>query len=345
MKKIIFLTIYLFLCFSLIAQSIFIDNTSYISLKNGGNVYIEDTSVNAIYSSGGGFYVGDTLGGFVEWNIQDNKGVYEIPLLSNDNVYLPVVLNITYPGSGTSVKFSSLDTAVKTFTSYYNANSIGRYWTLDFSNFSSRPSGTITLNYDINSTPYLYSDLITKYYNNSNIWTDISLGVYSPGIVTFPIGTYNSNKKWTLVNTSFPLPVTLLFFKGINVENKYSHLTWSTALEIDNDGFYIEKSVDAINFESIGLVKGKGNSTVLNSYNFDDYYVELYKTYYYRLKQVDYDGKFEYSNIISVDFNGTKTVIEYYDLVGQKIEFNNEIPSGVYLKVINNEPKLFGFVR
>lgn len=345
MNKTIFLIISLFLCLSLRAQSIFIDNISYISLKNGGNVYVKDTSVNAIYSSGGGFYVTDTLGGFVEWNIQNNTGTYEIPFLSNSGVYLPIVLNITYPGVGTSVKLSNLDTAVKTFTSYYNANSIGRYWTLDFSNFSTIPSGTINLKYDTNSTPYLYSDLITKYYNTSSIWKDMSLGVYSPGVVTFPIGAYNSNKKWTLVNTSFPLPVTLLFFKGENRGNKYSHLTWETALEINNSGFVVERSLDAVKFNYIGWAEGNGNSTVLNSYYFDDFNIEPGKTYYYRLKQVDFDGNFEYSNIISIDFSLENQIIEYYSLTGQKINLSDGLPPGVYLKVANNNAKLFGIVK
>jgi hypothetical protein len=345
MKKLLNIFFFLLIFCSINAQSIYIDNGAYISLKSGGNVYVKDTSISSIYSAGGGFYVPDTLGGFVEWNIQNNKGIYEVPFISNSDVYLPIILNISNGGVGTSIKFSTVDTCVKTYTSYYNANSINKYWNIDFSNFSTRPVGTVNLNYDVNDINYSYSDLIVKYYNNSSIWTDVPLATYLSGLAAFPISSYNSNKLWTLVNTSSPLPVTLLFFKGENRGNKYSHLTWETALEINNSGFIIERSLDAINFNYIGWVDGHGNSTVLNSYYFDDFNIEPGKTYYYRLKQVDYDGIFEYSNLISINFSDEIQKVEYYNLLGQKIDFDIKYSSGVYLKVINNQAKLFGVVK
>ncbi len=327
------------------SNSVFIDNGAYITLKSGGNVYVCDTSVSSIYSSGGGFYIPDTMGGFVEWNIQNNKGIYEVPFISHSDVYLPIVLNISNGGVGTSIKFSTIDTCVKTHTSYYNANSINRYWNIDFSNFSTRPVGNVNLNYDVNDINYSYSDLIVKYYNNSNIWDDIPFATYSPGLATFPISSYNSNKLWTLVNTSSSLPVTFLFFKGENKGNKYSHLTWETAIEIKNSGFVIERSLDAVDFNYIDWVDGNGNSTVLNSYHFDDFNIEPGKTYYYRLKQVDYDGIFEYSNLISINFSDEIQKVEYYNLLGQKIDFDIKYSSGVYLKVVNNKAKIFGVVK
>jgi hypothetical protein len=344
MKKLIYF-IFLLLSVDTYCQSIFIDNTSYITLKDGGNVYIEDTSVNAIYSSGGGFYVADTLNGFVEWNIENNKGQYVVPFLTYSNVYVPIILNITTSGVGSSVKFSTTDTPITSITSYYDANSIGRYWSLDFANFTTIPSGMISLTYDSNATTYPYYDLITKYHNPSNIWTDVSLGVYSYGLVTFPIGVYNSNKKWTLVNTPSLLPITLLYFKGKNKQNKFSRLTWETALEINNNGFEIEKSLDGFSFYTIGWVTGNGNSTVSHLYKFDDYKIELGGTYYYRLKQVDYDGQFEYSNMVSVNFDDITQTVEYYTLLGQKLDFNSGVSDGVYIKVINGEASLIGIIK
>ena len=141
------------------------------------------------------------------------------------------------------------------------------------------------------------------------------------------------------------MPGPLLYFKGENKENKFSHLTWETALEINNNGFEIEKSLDGFSFYTIGWVTGNGNSTVSHSYEFDDYKIELGETYYYRLKQVDYDGQFEYSNIVSVSFGDITQTLEYYNLLGQKLDFNNGVSDGVYIKVINGEASLIRIIK
>ncbi len=74
-------------------------------------------------------------------------------------------------------------------------------------------------------------------------------------------------------------------------------LDWITASEVNNKGFTIERSLDAENFVEIGFVEGKGNSSLENVYRFVDENVLSNKIYYYRLKQVDFDGAFEYSNV------------------------------------------------
>ncbi len=93
---------------------------------------------------------------------------------------------------------------------------------------------------------------------------------------------------------STSLPVTLTSFNVIAIENNTAKLDWTTSSEINNDKFIIERSIDAINFKAIGEVKGNGNSTQLHSYNFVDINPKN-GINYYRLKQVDFDGKYEYS--------------------------------------------------
>ena len=88
-----------------------------------------------------------------------------------------------------------------------------------------------------------------------------------------------------------------------------------------------------------------GNATTLNTYSFDDINILNGKTYYYRLKQVDFDGEFEYSDMVSVRFDGQPETIEYYNLIGQKIDDISSQNSGVYIKVINKAPKLIGLVK
>lgn len=97
------------------------------------------------------------------------------------------------------------------------------------------------------------------------------------------------------VNT---LPVKLISFDGKNTDSG-NELNWTTAVEISNDYFDVERSADGRTFESIGRVDGNGNSTVLTHYQFIDA-GPLEGVSYYRLHQVDFDKAFENSPIISV---------------------------------------------
>lgn len=100
-----------------------------------------------------------------------------------------------------------------------------------------------------------------------------------------------------------PVPVK---FAYLNVADAKSHLriSWHTATEINNHYFEVERSTNNEDFMRIGLVKGKGNSSVLQQYFFDDAYgkqlLHQGQSVYYRLKQVDYDGVFEYSPIAGI---------------------------------------------
>ncbi len=97
------------------------------------------------------------------------------------------------------------------------------------------------------------------------------------------------------------LPVELISFYGeYNEERDVNELTWVTASEINNDYFQIERAIDGDNFASIGRVEGNGNSNHNITYTFDDINVLNSGTYYYRLKQFDFDGSFEYSKVISI---------------------------------------------
>jgi hypothetical protein len=91
------------------------------------------------------------------------------------------------------------------------------------------------------------------------------------------------------------------------IHNEYVQLNWSTATEINNDGFAVMRSLDGLNFERIGWVAGNGNSTEINSYSFDDTEVRKGITYYYQLKQVDFNGEFEFFNIVSARLDGGRS--------------------------------------
>jgi len=103
-----------------------------------------------------------------------------------------------------------------------------------------------------------------------------------------------------------PLPVTLVSFTANALDNKYIALDWTTAMEINNAGFELERSIDGVNYADIGWVAGHGNSTVVNNYQYDDMTAMPGIVYYYRLKQEDVDGHFAYSNIAEAMLTGDK---------------------------------------
>ena len=94
------------------------------------------------------------------------------------------------------------------------------------------------------------------------------------------------------------LPINLISFSGKNVGTR-NVLEWRTATEINNTGFDIESSNGANAFEKIGFIVGALNSSKIISYTFTDEN-PLKVGNYYRLKQIDIDGTFTYSNIIEI---------------------------------------------
>jgi len=96
------------------------------------------------------------------------------------------------------------------------------------------------------------------------------------------------------------LPIELLSFKARLTKNNLVSLEWVTASETNNDYFMVERSKDALHFEDIGKVKGKGNSNTITNYDFSDGNLPTGITYY-RLQQVDYDGQYTYSKTISIE--------------------------------------------
>ncbi len=95
---------------------------------------------------------------------------------------------------------------------------------------------------------------------------------------------------------SSPLPVKLIGFDAIRLSNKMVKLSWVTAEEINSEAFIIERSEDSKLFIAIGKVKSRGNSNDVTNYSFTDVDATQGKLYY-RLKQVDFNGTFSYSDI------------------------------------------------
>lgn len=154
------------------------------------------------------------------------------------------------------------------------------------------------------------------------------------------------------INANGPLPIRLLDFSAKNINNQTVQLDWTTATETNNARFEIYRSADANAWQLIGSKDGAGNSNTTKTYRWIDA-KPLAGVAYYRLKQIDADGKYSFSNIASVflgkptianlfpnpsvaDFTqvnifseqAEKIAVEVYDLKGQllrKIHFNKQV--------------------
>jgi hypothetical protein len=208
--------------------------------------------------------------------------------------------------------------------------SIGGTVTGDQTVLYGQNASTITLvgnNGSVIKWQYSYSsDFIpaTDVPNTTNFVDGASMGgitqtVYYRAIVQNGVSPAASSFYATISVVS-PLPIELLYFKGIKNDSK-NILNWSTASEDNNDYFNIEKTRDGKIWNSISNMKGAGNSSTQLYYSFVDEDVENIINYY-RLKQTDYDGKFKYSEIISIDnrTNKVKEIDKVTNILGQEVD-------------------------
>ena len=107
----------------------------------------------------------------------------------------------------------------------------------------------------------------------------------------------------------YGLPVRMLYLTAEPIDNKYIRLDWATASELDNKGFEIQRSTDGQHFELIGWTDGHGTTSSTLQYMFKDISASEGMVYYYRLRQVDVDGHYEYSDIVSASLYGSAGLV------------------------------------
>jgi|GEM_PF-6073298 len=239
--------------------------------------------------------------------------------IGRDSVYRPVELTVTH-SSNIGYTYSSLlfnQSAVeleKAFPSTIDRVSDFRYWrikrylssTMVPSNANLSGNQIVTLHYFASDSVQDATNLrIVKDSAGTANWINIG-GVGTAnyqGTITSTSNpsAFNSFSHFTLGNATGggnTLPVTLTSIKASGIVNTIK-VEWVTTAEINNKGFEVERSEDGTNFSNIGWVDGNGTTAETVEYTFDDTKVIANKIYYYRLRQVDFDGASEYTPIVS----------------------------------------------
>ena len=304
-----------FLCisFNSNAQSQINIGTSYMVI-NGGTVSaplyltIDNGNANALTHSSTGHIITASQYDKIKWNIGTNTGNY-IFATGVGATYIPFEYNISSAGTGsgslTLATWYTLNNAIVPDGGYYicpnENNAINRFWTINLDGYDSSPTATTRFYYNPTELDGIPEALLQA--QNGDLEFSCPWG-QTKGTVNTSLGYIEvlgitGSSPWKLSDLTDPLPIELLFFKAEwkNSQKNEVLLEWATASETNNDYFEIQRSIDAVHFNTILTVEGSGNSNQIINYSTEDVNPFTEHTSYYRLKQVDFDGNFKYSPI------------------------------------------------
>lgn len=137
----------------------------------------------------------------------------------------------------------------------------------------------------------------------------------------------------SVLSCAIIMPVELTEFNG-KPGKEYNHISWTTASENSNDKFILQRSTDGLYYDNICEMDGSGTTNETHHYVFQDFKFKRSVINYYRLKQTDFNGDYEYSDMIAVDNNAQRTVVREYacDMTGRQFDIQSLQP-GFYIVV------------
>lgn len=258
----------------------------------GGNTAITidvdgDSNIDMVFLySGGGFQVQAVSGITFARTVSGN---YRYLIGYNDGT------SINSPGNFGTLRSSSAAICVNT----------DQYGWLDYENFNTGgwhglTGGTRVLGF-IKDSKLGFIEI--SYNDGISSISAVDIGEF--GIATATTGTTSTITAGTCNSL---LPVELVSFTARKL-NAAFELNWKTASEDNNEGFELERSTDGVSFYKIAWIPGVGNSSELQNYAYTDKELQANQTYYYRLKQMDFDGAFAYSDILEITNHVEGTVV------------------------------------
>lgn len=254
------------------ADTIFLGPSNWSFMFNLNNFKLSALSISYIDGTTTGFYsrTGADVSGYYNGDVAGN-GI-SISYYGNGELDSTIYIDMEFSGFSTQTQFNQ---RVARITNQTNTHRVGTFKVMPVQNFAGYRFG-------------LY---------------------WKHGAAFWPlIGNYAPASPWALTNMNdpslgdttsipnLPLPVSLSYF-NTQVNNNSVNLLWETANEYNNASFIIERMISGTStWSKIGVVQGHGNSNSPVKYMFEDQKLST-NIYNYRLKQVDYNGNFEYFNL------------------------------------------------
>lgn len=279
------------------------------------------------------------------------------------NPYLPIILD---DGGGADYTVGIVDDVYanpETSTSIQTADVVSETWTIQASSAQTDVNVILQWSSAEEESGFNRSLAYLSYWEDGvdTKW-DIGTATSADGLGPFTLSRkvdFTTNVFYFGVGSDgSALPVELSYFAvawataGQYSKDRSALLTWETQSEIDNSHFEIERSLDGQGWEQIGTVAGQGNSIAAHSYQFSDPLepgIMTEPTIYYRLKQVDYSGQFEYSPVrtLQIEEEGQFSFTVYpnptrgdHVFLSHKGDYTLSDLSGTFLKQIHNTNQL-----
>ncbi|WP_420581589.1 T9SS type A sorting domain-containing protein [Reichenbachiella sp.] len=292
-------------------------NENTLSLGNGASaslIRVPSTTTNWVYNG--------TLGRHWPASTDISSSVfpwYGLFPIGSDTDYRPMEFNSTAQQTGAG-------TVSVTHTHRESVTELNPYYTDNDDDIEVKDNSSFEVTNTSTGGTYDVSVSMTGYSAGGDI-NDIRLAKNAGSTSVNAVGTHASASgtasnptgnrtgvtsaelagDWRITSVNIndtPLPIDLISFTG-QLNEDHIRLVWSTASEIDNDYFELERSYDGESYKSLGTVSGSGNSNQKMEYSLKDHnYHEGVN--YYRLKQVDFDGNFEIFKPIAISAQNTQ---------------------------------------
>ncbi len=222
-----------------------------------------------------------------------------------------------------------------------SANSITRYYDISPANNISL-NATLRFHYleeELNSQPE--SELAQWHSPNNIIWTKNG-GTLNTSLNYVELTNIDTFHRVSLIsNKIIPLPLHLLAFTAVKTTTGKTALTWKTEQEINCSHFVIERSANGQQWQPIGTVAAIGQQGTIQTYHYTDE-SPLSASNYYRLKQVDLDGRFDYSPVRMIMFGNTTAIRVYPTLARSNtlLYVGGISPERAWVQVFDNKGRL-----
>mgnify|MGYP000994990873 CR=1 FL=1 len=307
MRRILFILIILanITCF---AQPLVLQDNVHIAMTGGVSIVVNPTSANAhqailLTGTKEGYITSDGDDNEIIWWLRDGGNTEDITvpfgIASGNNINI-VLSNITAGSNDGAIIFS---TAKKDGTFPFgvtnlndidgndnSANVIDRYWYIEFRNYTTKPIiDEMTLQYSNSEIGTIPEDELQAQYWYNSEWVYPSTGVANTAsnVVNSIVNLSTDEAVWVLVNKNYLLPVELLSFDYVCIDNGIK-LLWKTASEANNSFFTVFVSANGSTWRDITSINGAGWSSNIISYE-----TIIYEPtpIYIKLSQTDFDGK------------------------------------------------------